>query len=296
MKILFIAPYLPSTLRVRPYRLIRYLSKKHEITVVGLIQPAWTSRFLDDLRPLCKDIYSIDLDRSSCIVQSLLALPSRKPMSVAYFSSSRMKSQVNRLIKKSKYDLIHTEHIRAAHYTADVQGIPKLFDTVDSLTLAYERGWRNRNGSITNRVIALEEWIKMRSYEPKMIRAFDQVIVSSPIDQKFLTSEPGTAIEVIPNGVDLEYFNWDGRERDENSMVFVGVMNYYVNVDSVLHFYNSRLHGNSETTVQKFVFRLLALTPKNQSVIYLKIQRLRLLVLLQIFDLISPGQLFLFVQ
>jgi glycosyltransferase involved in cell wall biosynthesis len=116
-------------------------------------------------------------------------------------------------------------------------GLPKLFDAVDSLTLTYERGWRNRNGGLANRIIAFEEWLKMRSYEPKMIRAFDQVIVSSPIDQRYLEVDSETAVEVIPNGVDQDYFYWDDRERDENSLVFVGQMNYYVNVDSVLHFY-----------------------------------------------------------
>jgi sugar transferase (PEP-CTERM/EpsH1 system associated) len=211
---------------------------KHEITFLGLIQPAWTSRFLDDLKPFCKEIYAIELNRSSCIINSLLALPSRKPMSVAYFSSSKMESQINRLLKEGKFDLIHTEHIRTAHYTAEIQGIPKLFDSVDSLTLAYERGWRNRHGRLVNRIIAFEEWLKMRNYEPKMVHSFDQVIVSSPIDKKYLTSDYETAVEVIPNGVDLEYFNFDDRERDENSIVFVGLMNYYVNVESVLHFYN----------------------------------------------------------
>ena len=236
MKILYITPYIPSSLRVRPYRLIQYLSQKHEITVVGIVQPAWTSQFLDDLRPLCKEVYAIKLNRYSCLVNSLFALPSRKPMSVAYFSSSQMKSLVERLVQEEDFDLIHTEFIRAAPYSADLIGIPKLFDSVDSLTLAYERGWRNRGGSIYNRIIALEEWIKMHRYEPNMIRSFDRVIVSSPIDQEYLSSASGQIVDVIPNGVDYNYFKYDDRERDVNSIIFVGQMNYYANVDSILHF------------------------------------------------------------
>ena len=239
MKILFIVPYLPSILRVRPFQLIQYLSKKHEITVVSLIQPAWTSKFLDDLKPFCKDIYAIDLKRSTCIVNSLQALPSRKPMSIAYFSSSEMESQVSQLMRESKFDLIHTEHIRAAPYAVEYRGLPKLFDAVDSLALAYERGWRNRFGGLINRVVAFEEWLKYRTYEPKMIRIFDKVIVSSPSDQKYLSIEPGPAVEVIPNGVDRNYFYWYDQARESNSIVFVGQMGYYVNVDSVLNFYNS---------------------------------------------------------
>ena len=261
MKILFIAPYLPSTLRVRPYRLIQYLSKKHEITFVGLIQPAWTSQFLNDLKPFCREIYPIDLNRPTCIRNSLLAVPSRKPMSVAYFSSRKMESLIRRLVTESKFDLIHTEHIRAAPYAVDLKGLPRLFDSVDSLALAYERGWRNRRGSITNRIIAYEEWLKMRSFEPKIVRAFDQVIVSSPVDKKMLCSDSGPAVEVISNGVDLDYFNWDGREKDKNSIVFVGAMNYYVNVDSVLHFYNY-IFANVKKKNPQVRFSIVGADPK----------------------------------
>lgn len=234
MNILFVTPYIP--IRQRPYELLRFLSQNHEITVACIAEPNTNSRNLDELRPYCKEIHTIDLNRYACIAQSLAALPSKKPMSVAYFASKRMKSMVEHLVQGSNFDIVHTEFIRAAPYSADVKGIPKLFDSVDSLALAYERGWRNRGGSISNRIIAFEEWIKMRQYEPDMIRSFDRVIVSSPVDQRFLTSANGPAVDIIPNGVDYKYFHYDDRERDLNSIVFVGQMNYYVNVDSILHF------------------------------------------------------------
>jgi sugar transferase (PEP-CTERM/EpsH1 system associated) len=236
MKILFITPYIPT--RPRPYELIRYLSRNHEITVVCIVQPTWASRNLEELMPFCKKIYSFDLNRYSCLLRSLAAIPSRTPMSVAYFASTPMKSLITQLVQESDFDLLHTEFIRAAPYTANIQGIPKLYDAVDSLVLAYERGWRNRGGSNYNRIIALEEWIKMRWYEPKMIQAFNRVIVSSPADQRFLTLESGPTVDVIPNGVDYVYFNFNNQERDDNSIVFVGQMNYYVNVDSILYFSN----------------------------------------------------------
>lgn len=235
MKILFVVPYAP--VRLRTYELIRYLSLNHEISVACIMQSAWLLQHMDKIKPFCKEVYTINLNRYSCFLRSLVAMPSSKPMSVAYFTSSRMTSLIERLVQGSEFDLIHTEFIRAASYTAGINGIPKLFDSVDSLALAYERGWRNRHGSVPSRILALEEWIKMRRYEPEMIRSFDRVIVTSPVDQKFLASASGPAVDVIPNGVDYDYFYWDGQERDENSLVFVGGMNYYVNVDSILHFY-----------------------------------------------------------
>jgi len=238
MKILFIAPYLPSSLRIRPYRLIRHLSKNHKITFVGIVQPAWTSCFIEDLQALCEEVYPIDLNRYTSIFKSLLAIPSRSPMSVSYFSSSKMKSLVANLVRESNFDLIHTEFIRAAPYTINIDGKPKLFDAVDSLTLAYERGWRNPYSGLLNRIVAYEEWVKMRNFEPKMVGSFDRVIVSSPIDQQYLSSRIGPTVDVIQNGVDQEYYFEEKNNRDKNLLVFIGQMNYYVNVDSVLYFCN----------------------------------------------------------
>jgi sugar transferase (PEP-CTERM/EpsH1 system associated) len=237
MKILFVAPYVLYAMRSRPYHLLRHLSRRHAITVACIVQPAWAAQYLEDIRPFCEEIHTVGLNHFASAAQSLMALPSGKPMSVAYVASRQMKSLVARLAQDGAFDLIHTEFIRAAPYTAGLQGTPKVFDSVDSLALAYARGWRNRHGSLINRIIAYEEWLKMRRYEPEMLRAFDRVIVSSAIDQKFLASTAGPPVEVITNGVDHEYFYWEGRERDENSLVFVGGMNYYVNVDSVLNFY-----------------------------------------------------------
>lgn len=234
LKILFVTPYTP--IRVRPYELIRYLSRNHEITVVYIVYPTWTARFLNDVKTFCKQVHAVNLNRNLCLVNSLAALPSKKPMSVAYFASNRMKIIIERLVQDYDFDIIHTEFIRAAPFTADLQGIPKVFDSVDCLTLAYERGWRNTNISIFNRIVSLEEWIKMRTYEPKMLRSFNRILVSSPIDRKFLASESSPPVEIIQNGIDSDYFQYKDQDRDINHIVFVGQMNYYVNVDSILHF------------------------------------------------------------
>ncbi len=235
-RLLFVTPYVPASVRLRPFGFIKQLSKKHRITVVCLVRPNWEMPYVDELKPFCEAVYPVLPGRFASILRGLVSLPTYLPATVAYSYSSQMKAQVARLVSTQSFDLIHTDFIRAAQYTAGIRSIPKLFDAVDSLSLAYRRALFNSQGRLLNRAIALEEWLKMRSYEPRMVGAFDRVIVSSPADQQLLIGH-GPGVDVIPNGVDLDFFNWSDGQRDENDLVFLGKMNYYVNVDSIIHFY-----------------------------------------------------------
>ncbi len=56
-------------------------------------------------------------------------------------------------------------------------------------------------------------------------------------DQEKLSSLcPGIAVEIVSNGVDLEYFKSEEVEQNEVSLVFTGSMDWQPNEDAVLYF------------------------------------------------------------
>jgi glycosyltransferase involved in cell wall biosynthesis len=203
--------------------------------VVCLVRPAWEMSYVDELKPYCEAVYPILPEPVTSFLRAVASLPTAVPATVAYSYVPQMKACIDQLLRTQSFDLIHTDFIRAAQYTAGIRGIPKLFDAVDSLTLAYGRALHNPNGRLFTQAVALEEWLKMRTYEPGIVRAFDRVTVTSPADQQFLAGH-GPAVDVIPGGVDLDYFSWSNNVSDENNLIYLGKMNYYVNVDTVLHF------------------------------------------------------------
>jgi glycosyltransferase involved in cell wall biosynthesis len=237
LRILFVTPYVPATVRLRPYSFITQLSKRgHSITVACLVQPKWEINYVKDVKPFCQAIYPILPNKFYSYMNIFTSMLSNVPFSVTFSTSSVFQKVIFHILKESKFDLIHTEFIRAAQYTAKIEEIPKLFDAVDSLTLAYDRALKNRYTRFAHRVLAFEEWLKMRNYEPHMLRYFDRAIVSSPADRAYLTGN-GTPVDVVSNGVDLEYFRWFDCDKETNSIVFLGKMNYYVNIDSIYYFY-----------------------------------------------------------
>lgn len=238
MRILFVTPYVPSSVRSRPFNLIRELSRQgHQVTLACLVQPAAELKYLDEVRPFCQAVYPVVVKRSEALRNALLSLPTPTPLSVAFCQSKELAQTVQALVEQGEFDLIHTEFVRAAPLTARITGLPRVFDTVDSLTLAHRRSLTAPMVPLVKRLISLVEWIKLRGYEPRMAKKFDRILVSSGVDRQHLSGSHAD-IDLLPNGVDTEFFAYDPRPREPASIVFLGKMSYYVNVASVLWFYH----------------------------------------------------------
>jgi sugar transferase (PEP-CTERM/EpsH1 system associated) len=238
MRILFVAPYVPSRMRIRPLGLIRELARRgHQVTLVCLVQPAAEIEYLEDIAPYCEEVHPVQLNRRKAVANSLASLPTRMPLSVAYCKSDNLREITTRLMHSRSYDILHTEFIRAAQATAELGGIPKVFDAVDSLGLAYRRSVKAAYVPLTHRLVSIFESIKMPGYEKSLLQKFDHTLVSSPADKAHLSPGDQSHMSVLPNGVDLDYFSFFDGKRESDTIVFLGKMSYYINVASVLWFY-----------------------------------------------------------
>lgn len=237
MRILFVTPYVPSQVRIRPYAFIRELARRgHQVTLVCLVQPAWEAQYLPEVTPYCEAVYPIFLSRFEPLLRTVFSLPTRTPLSVAYCRSEQLDQLIRYLVQQGHYDVIHTEFLRVAPATVHLNGSPKVYDAVDSLVLTYRRSMSAAHVSPQQRMIALIEWLKLRRFEPSLLKHYDRLLVSSPADQRAM--EPANSpVTVIPNGVYLDYFTFQDQPRETETIMFLGKMSYYVNVSSVLWFY-----------------------------------------------------------
>jgi glycosyltransferase involved in cell wall biosynthesis len=80
-----------------------------------------------------------------------------------------------------------------------------------------------------------QEAHRLRRFETRISTQFAAHIVCSDLDRERLREVMTTArVHTIPNGVDDAYFMPLGTAERQNSLVFVGSMNWYPNVDAVL--------------------------------------------------------------
>src|SRR3954468_7860312 len=81
MNILFVTPYPPSRIRVRPYELLRALAKRqHKITLATIWASPEDRQDIDMLRELGIEIVEFHLPTARSLTNALLALPTSTPL------------------------------------------------------------------------------------------------------------------------------------------------------------------------------------------------------------------------
>lgn len=240
MKLLFVVPYVPNLVRVRPYNLLRNLAERgHDITLATVWENEAEFADLEALRPWCRDMVALPLTVWRKALNLSAALPSRAPLQASYsWQPALLAPLVN---GGAAYDVIHFEHLRGARFGLALQQAlpqtPIVWDAVDSIThlfrqtVAFSRHWLGRWRS---RV----ELARTRHFESRLLAQFDAVTVTSVVDREVLEqlNPQHGPIHVVPNGVDLGYFRPNpALPRHDRTIVISGKMSYHANISMVLH-------------------------------------------------------------
>lgn len=240
MKILFLTsrfPYPPFRGdKLRVFNLIRELSKNHEIVLATFAEPD-DGRYYTDLLKYVKRIERVPFKKARAYFNAGVGLFSEKPLQVHYYSSPEMRQTIDGLMEEEKPDVIHAHLIRMAPYALAYPETPKVLDICDSMTLNYER-FLLYSHDLMSLVYRVEK-IRTRDYEGLIPLEFDVSLVISPHDRDFILDLcPDADLEIVPNGVDFGYFKPVTVKRQENTIAFMGTMDYFPNVDAMKWFYN----------------------------------------------------------
>ncbi len=239
LRLLFISPYLPSLIRVRPYNLIKYLAGQgHQITLLALVPPGEDTAGLDSLRQWCYQVQTAPLPRWRTLWNALQAVPGRTPLQAAYSRSPEMSRLIQETESQMRFDLVHVEHLRGAELAHAIQNLPIVFDSVDSITLLFEKV-RHSGPTWRSRLLAGLDLARTRHYEARLLDRFARVLVTSPRDRETLarlsnTPSADDRLIVLPNGVDLSYFKPLNIEHDPATIILTGKMSYHANVAAAL--------------------------------------------------------------
>ena len=239
MRILYITPYVPSLIRVRPYNLIRSLAQRgHQITLLSVSSSAQEEKDAGRLTEWCQRVETIPVSRPRSLWNCVKALPQLGlPLQAVYSLSPRMQKRIQALLKEELFDIVHVEHLRGAYFGTPVTEVPKVYDSVDCISLLFEKALHSAP-NLASRLIAWLDLGRTRRYESRLISQYDKVLVTSPQDKEALLGLNGCSpkqdrekkIAVLPNGVDLEYFAFTNGDRAPETLAFSGKMSYHANV------------------------------------------------------------------
>jgi glycosyltransferase involved in cell wall biosynthesis len=254
LNILFVSPYVPNKIRVRPYNWIRYLAQLgHRITLLTVCASDGDRLSLEDLDNYCDRILPVNLPTWRSYFNCLAALPSKEPLQAVYSWEPTLAENLYNFALKDDgaehYDIVHVEHMRGARYGVDLLSrfasrstrLPIVWDSVDSISLLFRQALVHRS-SFLSRELTRIELGRTEPYEGWLVDQFDRVLVTTENDKQALLSLRAQAgsedlIEVLPNGVDLGYFSPPiKRTRDEQTVILSGKMSYHANISMVMGF------------------------------------------------------------
>ena len=241
MRILFIVPNVPSFVRPRPLNFIRQLSQVHQLSVLCLVSNEADERAVSELRQHCHSLEVIRLSRWRSLLNCLLAVFSTTSLRCAYFYCPQLRDHVESKVKANEVDLVHAEHLKSFAMVEGILGkVPAVFDAVDCLSMLESRRFRIAR----NPLLKLFSWTESNKFAISEARAsheFNRVIISSTVDREAYPVPMGLRgkIDVVPNGVDLDYFRFRQFEAQRNLLVFCAKLDYFPNEDAALYFSRS---------------------------------------------------------
>jgi sugar transferase (PEP-CTERM/EpsH1 system associated) len=240
VRILFVTPYVPSRIRVRPFNLIKSLSTRHDISLVSLLVDDYERELVKDIEEYCVSVDLVRLPKWQAYMNCLLALPTPVPLRVAYYRSPAFTRRIMEVIHRQNIDVVHGELIKivsALQAVLTKENIPVLFDSVDCISWYLKQTEETTHNFLKKAFITSELW-KMRRYEGKVLADFARVIISGAFDREILGKMSGQLhkIEVVSNGVDTDYFAAEPATRTPDSLVFCAKLDYFPNAQAIIHF------------------------------------------------------------
>lgn len=246
MKVFVLASRIPFPLekgdKLRLHHQLKHLSATHEVTLCCLSEHNLTPEQHEALLPLVKEIHVVRLSWVRRMWRMAWSWALRLPFQVVWFTESKAKTHVQKLIRDAQPDVIYCQLVRCAEYVKDLHDIPKVLDYMDALSAGMHRRSHTK-ATIHQRGmqwLLRTEGTRLARYESRVFDYFDACTIISQNDRLLIQHRERDRIHLIPNGVDLDAFSPTIpvaiREDCPKVILFTGNMSYPPNVDAAHHF------------------------------------------------------------
>lgn len=242
MRILFISwwfPYPPDNgSRIRNFNLIRHLAAVgHEVTLIAFSRDHADAERVNALSPYCREVRLVPgrtfRPRS---LRGLVGFFSVRPRSVVDLYEPKMAQAIQQAMGQNQFDVMIASEIGAATNTAfyllGMEGIPKVIEDLELGAL-----WEHYKMQCTLRGRARYGlmWWKTLRFVARLLRDFDGCTIASEQERAIaLEIAPGYRhLAVVPNGVDLDFYQGDFGTPTQNTLVFTGALTYDANLDAM---------------------------------------------------------------
>lgn len=240
-------PYPPNEgIKLPLYNLIKEFSKTHEVSLLSFVNIE-EEKYISEIKKYVKKMFVVKhFPSKNFFKRSFSVFFSKQPYCVEQFFSKIFTDKLDEMLSSATYDVIFFDFINTVIYEKFIRekyNVKKILFLHDAMSMLFYRNFLVSK-NILKKYYWFNQYIKLLNFEFELQNSFDKIVVVSQKDKNWLVKKSNIVsekIEVIPNGVDINYFKTDDinfeQMKEENlSLIFRGIMNFPPNEDACIYF------------------------------------------------------------
>ena len=228
-------PYPPDKgEKIRAFHQIRALASRHKVTLLSLADGPLPN--LAPLEAMCERVEVFPVNRSAGYLRAALGGLRPRPFSLSFFQSKELANRVRELARREHFDVTVVYCSAMAPYAELAPDVPAVLDMVDVDSAKWAQ--YARFAPLPLRPVYALEARRLRRYEASLASRFQRVLLATGNETRLYKANAPTARAATAlNGVDVDFFQpFDLPKAAHPMLVFTGQMDYFANVDGVVHF------------------------------------------------------------
>jgi polysaccharide biosynthesis protein PslH len=241
LRILVVATRSPYPLiegrALRTFNLLRETARKHDVCLCTYVQSAAEVEGLRQLRSFCDEVHAVPLymeGKASSLLADLVAdLVDPAPIMALKYRTRKMTALVKAAIARFKPDVVHLDMLHLGELLPHLQGLPVVLVEHNVESALLTRRVENESSFLRRHYLG-RQVSKLSAYEGTICASVDEIVAVSDVDAGIIgRMAPGTPTTVVPNGVDTEFFSPGSWPVVPSSMVYVGGLSWFPNLDAI---------------------------------------------------------------
>lgn len=187
------------------YQLVRQIGRRNRLTLLSLCDRD-AAEGVEALKPYCESIVTVR-DQTGPLFSWLDAATSERPFSMARLHSRAVAKKAVEICEQRDIDLVHFDHLHTAAYVRAIPShLPTLLREHNVESRILER-FAEKGTSALLRPLMRRQARAVARYEGISCARFDRCLAVTEVDaQRLRTLAPSARIDVLPDGVDTNFF------------------------------------------------------------------------------------------
>ncbi len=263
MKILQLSPRVPYPLNeggsISIFNITRQLSERGAEIYFVAVWESQISSCPTELANLCGDVLLTKTSGEYGIESAIRNLLSPVPINIQKYHSKSILNKIVGFIKDKQIDLIHVDHLHMAYYglaLKEILDVPVVLRE-HNLELKIMERFSESSNNLALRTYARIQARKFLKYEPAICSMMNKCIMITDQDRdRLLSMRKDVDTIVIPAGVDTDFFKPTDIEGEENTIAYIGSLDWLPNIDGLRWFVNEVMPiiVKSKPNVKLYVF------------------------------------------